>query len=72
MVPGSVRTVPVFGDKDFKVSSLTGDKCYCVAVAEKDGIYAVRDSNNPKKGTLYFDKEEWTAFVGGVKMGEFD
>lgn len=72
MVPGSVRTIPKFDDKDFIVSSLTGDKCYCVAVACKNGVIAVRDSNNPSLGTLHFDKEEWEAFTGGVKKGEFD
>ena len=72
MVPGSKRAIPALQDSDFKVSSLTGDKAYCVAVAQKDGVVAVRDSNNPSKGTLYFDQEEWAAFVGGVKKGEFD
>lgn len=72
MVPGRARTMPEFDNKDFKVSSLSGDTSYCVAVAVKDGVIAVRDSNNPSLGTLHFDKEEWVAFIGGVKNGEFD
>lgn len=73
MIPGSKRTIPAFTDGDFKTSSLTGDVgCYCVEVAQKDGIVAVRDSANRQRGTLYFEPEEWAAFVGGVRLGEFD
>ena len=71
MVPNSTRTIPILKDEDFKVSSFTGEKAYCVAVAQKNGIVAVRDSNNPAGGTIHFDKEEWDAFVKGVKNGEF-
>jgi hypothetical protein len=33
---------------------------------------AVRDSKNPDGPALFFTREEWAAFVGGAKDGEFD
>lgn len=72
MVPGSTRPIPEFTDADFHVSSFTGDKAYCVAVAHKYGVIAVRDSNYPDGGRLYFDREEWDAFIRGVKNDEFN
>ena len=62
-----------FAQSDFKTSTI----CWppeprCVMVAHKDGIIAVADSKNPKQKPLQFDKNEWNAFVTGVKNGEFD
>jgi hypothetical protein len=37
-----------------------------------DGSVAVRDSKNVRKAAHVFDREEWSAFVTGVKNGEFD
>ena len=44
----------------------------CVEVAIADGDIAVRDSKNPTGGLLRFTHGEWSAFVQGVKRGEFD
>lgn len=45
----------------------------CVEVATNlPGIVAVRDTKDRDGGTLVFTETEWTAFVGGVKDGEFD
>ncbi|WP_433557597.1 DUF397 domain-containing protein [Pseudonocardia xinjiangensis] len=46
----------------------------CVEVGRTpDGPVVVRDSKDPERGTsLVFTREEWTAFVAGVKAGEFD
>lgn len=45
----------------------------CVEVADlPGGGRAVRDSKNPAGAQLRFTPSEWTAFVGGVKDGEFD
>lgn len=65
-----------FNDDDFKTSSLTHiippRKTKCVKVAmKKDGV-AVRDSKDQSNLTLVFTKDEWEAFIGGVKKGEFD
>lgn len=35
-------------------------------------LILMRDSSKPEAGTLVFDENEWSAFVAGVKDGEFD
>jgi Domain of unknown function (DUF397) len=45
----------------------------CVQVAYlPGGMVALRDSKDIAKSPHVFDREEWTAFVAGVKAGEFD
>ena len=44
----------------------------CVEVATTRDAVAVRDSKNPTGPTLIFSADEWTAFIGGAKDGEFD
>jgi Domain of unknown function (DUF397) len=45
----------------------------CVEVgAEPDGSVLVRDSKDAGRQTLTFTRDEWVAFVKGVKAGEFD
>ena len=45
----------------------------CVEVAHlAEGSVAVRDSKNTHLTAHYFDREEWVAFIAGVKNGEFD
>lgn len=45
----------------------------CVTVADlPDGGRLVRDSKDPDGPVLAFTPAEWTAFVSGVKAGEFD
>jgi hypothetical protein len=43
-----------------------------VEVAMTDGGIAVRDSKRPDSPVLSYDRDEWIAFVEGVKAGEFD
>ncbi len=59
-----------FVDEGFKLSSLTA-KCCCVAVRIGDMV-EIRDTKNPNGPTLSFNKEEWKAFIDGVKLGEFE
>ncbi|GHE33649.1 hypothetical protein GCM10017673_40540 [Streptosporangium violaceochromogenes] len=63
------------------LSSDNGGNCVEVAVVEAPGsghkaglglLYALRDSKNPEGPALLFTRSEWDAFVGGVKLGEFD
>ncbi len=62
-----------FSDKDFRKSSFSqGYYPYCVEVAAKESVVAVRDSKNPRKSTVRFTKKEWEMFIKGVKAGEFD
>jgi hypothetical protein len=44
----------------------------CVEVALVAGRLAVRDSKDPQGPVLLFTPDEWRAFVGGVRNGEFD
>ncbi len=45
----------------------------CVEVADNlPGVVAVRDSKNPAGAALMFTPDEWRAFIGGAKDGEFD
>ncbi len=51
-------------------SNATGS---CVEVADVDGAaVAVRNSREPRGVALLFTRAEMTAFVVGVKSGEFD
>ncbi|MCM4079399.1 MULTISPECIES: DUF397 domain-containing protein [Paractinoplanes] len=43
----------------------------CVEVAKVDGQYLLRDSKNPDVPAHAFTGDEWTAFVAGVRAGEF-
>jgi hypothetical protein len=44
----------------------------CVEVAFLDEHVAVRDSKDTDGPALIFTRQEWTAFLGGAKDGEFD
>jgi hypothetical protein len=44
----------------------------CVEVAFVGGAVALRDSKDKSGPVLLFTPEEWLAFVGGTKDGEFD
>lgn len=60
-------------DSDFVKSSWSkNNPKTCVEVAIKPEGVAVRDSKDPGKRPLFFNHAEWTAFINGVKGGEFD
>jgi hypothetical protein len=45
----------------------------CLEVAPlADGWVAIRDSKDTGKPAHTYDREEWAAFLRGVKAGEFD
>ncbi len=44
----------------------------CVEVAFVDDHVAVRDSKDRRGPVLVFTRTEWTAFVAGIRRGEFD
>jgi hypothetical protein len=50
-------------------SGSTGD---CVEVAFTDESVLMRNSHNPLGPQLSFSYSEWTAFLTGVRRGEFD
>ncbi len=61
-------------DEDFEKSGWSNKRYnpFCVEVAKKPEGVAVRDSKDVDKRTLFFTKDEWKAFVLGVKDGQFD
>ena len=45
----------------------------CVQVAHlPGGMVAIRDSKDTTRPAHVFDREEWAAFIDGVKAGDFD
>ncbi len=54
-------------------SSLSGDgNCVEVAWIADSQRWALRHSQSPAGTVLTFTQDEWAAFVGGVRLGEFD
>ena len=49
-----------------------GGNCVEVAPADDANVVGVRDTKNRDGGTLQFGAAAWTAFVDGVRAGEFD
>lgn len=44
----------------------------CVEVMDTGSTVVVRNSRNPHGAVLEFTRDEWTAFIGGARLGEFD
>lgn len=66
-------------DEQFKIAKGNGGYCHpggiihsCVAVAKTKEGFAVRNSNDPTKTTVFFDNNEWASFLRGAKEGQFD
>jgi hypothetical protein len=56
-----------------KSSLCKADSPMCVEVAGLDtDLVSVRHSKGPSLHFVTFDREEWQAFIDGVKRGEFD
>ena len=57
----------------WRKSTRSGSTGNCVEVADNlPGLVAVRDSKDPAGPALVITPAGWSAFVGGVKGGEFD
>ena len=57
----------------FRKSSYSDHQGQCVEVGlADDGGRWLRDSKDRSKPAHYFTAGEWTAFIAGVKDGEFD
>jgi len=66
------RLAKKFDDARFIRSQLCFIRPWCVEVACKDGIVAVRNSSDEKRATVFFSIDEWRVFINGVKKGDFD
>lgn len=53
-------------------SSRSGAAGHCVEVAETPATIHVRDSKDKSGPVLRFAAPDWTAFIDGVRSGEFD
>lgn len=56
----------------FRKSSFSNPSGECVEVGFEDGEILVRDTKNRALPAHRYTVEEWTAFLAGVKGGEFD
>ncbi len=60
-------------DQDFTKSKWSkNNPKTCVMIAIKPQGVAVRDSKDPENATQFYTHDEWSAFIQGVKGGEFD
>jgi hypothetical protein len=48
-----------------------GNNCADVLANELGDVF-IRNSNDPHRDTVHFNRAEWEAFLAGVKAGEFD
>lgn len=65
-------TQPDFSSAQWCKSSVSGDGG-CVEVAYADGMIGLRDSKSRGAGpVLIFNQREWTAFLAGATVGEFN
>ncbi|MFB6888558.1 DUF397 domain-containing protein [Kitasatospora sp. NPDC056327] len=56
----------------WRKSSYSNGQGECIEVADGvSGHHLVRDSKDPDGPALLFAADEWVAFVGGLKAGEF-
>ena len=57
----------------WRKSSRSQSNGQCVEVAANlSEVVGLRDSKDPSGPILVFTPDEWLAFLGGVKDGEFD
>src|SRR6266487_6311852 len=67
------RPVRPGSDSSWIKSSLSYSNSNCVEVADlSDGQIGVRHSKDREGPVLRFTSDEWHAFLGGVRKGEFD
>jgi hypothetical protein len=64
--------LPESASLPWRKSSACKDSANCVELADlADGRVALRHSEDPDGAALLFSAQEWSAFVTGVRAGEF-
>lgn len=56
----------------WRKSSRTGSNGQCTEVMDTGTDVLVRDSKDPTGPVLIFGREQWRAFLDGIRAGEFD
>lgn len=66
--------LPDFSHVTWRKSSHSdhGGNGECVEVAELPGRMAMRDSKDPTGPVLAFTNAEWSAFLSGIRVADFD
>jgi Domain of unknown function (DUF397) len=44
----------------------------CIEVAQRDSLIMLRDSTQPRDGTVHCAAEQWRSFIRDIRAGEFD
>lgn len=55
----------------WKTSTFCADKS-CAEVSHQHRVWKIRNNQDPDGPVVTFTEDEWTAFVAGVKDGQFD
>jgi len=61
----------VISTENYRKSTFSGNGG-CVEVRLRDGVISLRDSKDVTLPAHTFTPDEWTAFLAGVRNGEFD
>ena len=70
---GTLMTGSVMTGSTWVKSSLSFANGNCVEVSDQpEGTIGVRNSRDREGPVLRFTSDEWQAFIGGVRKGEFD
>lgn len=64
--------MPELSDVVWRKSGFSGASGCVEVAALADDLIAVRDSKDPDGPILGFRRDEWNAFIEGVRDGEFD
>jgi predicted secreted Zn-dependent protease len=59
------------GDFDWRISRQC-ESGACVGVGRQGELVLIGNSSDPEAPVSRFTKQEWRAFVAGVKQGDFD
>lgn len=57
---------------NWRKSSYSSNSGNCVEAALLPDMIAVRDSKNPDGPALVLGRNDWAAFIGGIRAGDFD